>query len=219
MRHVTIIGHRGAKGHPENTLPSFELAIELGADGVELDVRRSGDGHLVVVHSSVVGSLAVKSNPFAKFRELRDGYEIPLFEDVLKQLSGRTFLDIELKEPGFEEEAIELIKRHGDPSNAMISGFDTTMLNKVSELLPDIPLGYIYNRTHDEGSRHNSPIDFVIPQFRLASRQLIEEVHDEELQVFAWTVNEEAEMRRLADRGVDGIITDEPSLLAKVLGR
>ena len=200
-------------------MPSFELALELGADGVELDVRKSGDGQLIVVHSSVVGSLAVRSNPFDSLRQLADGYEIPLFEDVLKQLSGRAFLDIELKEPGFEAEAIDLIKRHGDPSKSMISGFHTEMLNKVYELLPDIRLGFIYNRTQDEESRHNSPIDCVIPQFRLASRQLIEEVHDEDLQVFAWTVNEESEMRRLLNLGVDGIITDMPGLLAKVLGR
>lgn len=219
MQQATIIGHRGAHGHPENTIPSFERAIELGADGVELDVRRSKDGKLIVVHGSVAGGLAVKSNPYARYRDLPNGYQIPLFEDVLKSLSGRTFLDIELKEPGFEEQAIELIKEHADPARVMISGFHTAMLNKVYDLLPDIRLGFIYNRTQDEELRHNSPIDFVIPQFRLASRVLIEEVHDEDLQVFAWTVNDEAEMRRLLALGVDGIITDKPGLLAEVLGR
>ena len=219
MQQATIIGHRGAHGHPENTIPSFELALDLGADGVELDVRRSGDGQLIVVHSSVAGSLAVKSNPFNRFRKLADGYEIPLFEDVLKTLSGRTFLDIELKEPGFEEQAIDLIKQHADSRQVMNSGFHTVMLNKVYDLLPGIRLGFIYNRTQDEALRHNSPIDVVIPQFRLASRELIEEVHEEDLQVFAWTVNDEAEMRRLLSLGVDGIITDKPGMLAKVLAR
>lgn len=219
MNQATIIGHRGAHGHRENTIPSFELALELGADGVELDVHRSGDGQLVVVHSTVAGGLAVKSNPYEKYRRLPDGYEIPLFEDVLKTLSSRTFLDIELKEPGFEEQAIELIEKYADPKRVMISGFHTVMLNKVYDLMPDIRLGFIYNRTQDRESRHNSPIDFVIPQFRLATRLLIEEVHDEDLQVFAWTVNEESEMRRLLALGVDGIITDKPGLLAKVLGR
>lgn len=219
MKNATIIGHRGAHGHPENTIPSFENALELGADGVELDVRRAGDGQLVVVHGAVASGLAVKSNPYESFRRLNDGYEIPLFEDVLKTLSPRTFLDIELKEPGFEEQAIELIQSHANPRKVMISGFDTTMLNKVYDLMPEIRLGHIFNRTQDEGLRHNSPIDFVIPQFRLASRGLIEEVHDEDLQVFAWTVNDEAEMRRLLALGVDGIITDKPDLLARVLGR
>ncbi len=219
MHKARIIGHRGAHGHPENTIPSFELALELGADGVELDVRQSGDGRLVVVHSSVAGGVAVKSNPYESYRTLPDGYEIPLFEDVLKTLAGRTFLDIELKEPGFEEAAAELIKQYADTKKVMVSGFHTEMLNRVYELIPGVRLGFIYNRTQDEELRHNSPIDFVIPQFRLASRELIEEVHDEDLQVYAWTVNDESEMRRLLSLGVDGIITDRPDLLAKVLGR
>ncbi len=219
MKQVRIIGHRGAHGHPENTIPSFERALEQGADGVELDVRESGDGQLVVVHSPVAGGLAVKSNDYESFRELPDGYEIPLFEDVLKTLAGRTFLDIELKEPGFEAAAVQLIQQYADPKHVMVSGFHTAMLNKVHELLPKLRLGFIFNRTQDEESRHNSPIDFVIPQFRLASRELIEEVHDEDLQVYAWTVNDESEMRRLLSLGVDGIITDDPGLLARVLGR
>lgn len=219
MYKAAIIGHRGAHGHRENTIPSFERALELGADGVELDVRLSGDGQLIVVHSAVAGGLAVKSNPYESYRKLADGYEIPLFEDVLKALADRTFMDIELKEPGFEEAATKLIERYADPRQVMVSGFHTEMLNRVYELLPGARLGYIYNRTQDEGLRHNSPIDFVIPQFRLASRQLIEEVHDEDLQVYAWTVNDEAEMRRLLSLGVDGIITDKPGLLATVLKR
>ena len=90
-----------------------------------------------------------------------------------------------------------MIKQHAEIKNVMISGLNTDVLNKVHEVQPDIQLGFIYNRTQQEESRHNSPIDYVIPQFRLASRELIEDVHDEDLHVFAWTVNSEREMRRL----------------------
>ncbi len=218
-QNVTIIGHRGAKGHPENTIPSFEGALEQGADGIELDVRRSVDGRLVVVHNSVAAGLLVKSTEYDRFRKLPDGYEIPLLEDVLEKFSERTFLDIELKESGFEEQAIELISGCADLRNVMISALHTDTLNRVHDLQPDLQLGFIFNRTQEQESRYNSPIDYVIPQFRLASRELIEEVHDEDLQVYAWTVNTESEMRRLIALGVDGIITDEPGLLSKVLGR
>ena len=128
-------------------------------------------------------------------------------------------MDIEFKTEGFEEQAVALIKRWANLSQVMISGFNTDMLNKVYELCPEVRLGFIYNRTQDEESRHNSPIDVVIPQFRLASRELLREVHEEELKVFAWTVNEESEMRRLIALGVDGMITDKPARLAAVLGR
>ncbi|MCY4188916.1 MAG: glycerophosphodiester phosphodiesterase [Bryobacterales bacterium] len=219
MQRPFIIGHRGAAGQKENTVPGFEHALAQGADGFELDVRRSGDGQLVAMHSPVAGRHSVGSAPYEEFRDLGEGYSIPLFEDVLKRFAHRAFLDVELKEPGFEEQALDLIQTHGDVGRTMISGFHTEMLNKVHDLLPEIQTGFIFNRTQDEEIRHNSPIDFVIPQFRLASRNFIEEVHDEDLKVLAWTVNSEAEMRRLLDLGVDGMITDEPGLLASVLGR
>lgn len=214
-----VIGHRGASGLPENTIPSFERALEQGADGFELDIRQSGDGQLVVVHGSVIGLHSVQLTPYEKFRNLGGGFEVPLFADVLKQFGKQTFLDIEFKTGGFEEQAVALIKQWADLSRVMVSGFNTDMLNKVHDLCPEARLGFIYNRTQDEESRHNSPIDVVIPQFRLASRELIREVHEEELEVFAWTVNEESEMRRLIALGVDGMITDEPARLAAVLGR
>ena len=219
MHKIAIIGHRGAAGLPENTIPSFERALEQGADGFELDVRQSGDGQLVVVHGSVVGARSVQSTPYEKFRDLGNGFEAPLFEDVLRQFGKQTFLDIEFKTAGFEEQAVALIRQWADLSRVMVSGFDTDMLNKVHDLCPEARLGFIYNRTQDEESRHNSPIDVVIPQFRLASRELIREVHEEELEVFAWTVNEESEMKRLIALGADGMITDEPARLAVVLGR
>lgn len=217
MAKVLNFGHRGAAEIPENTIPSFRKALDQGADGVELDVRKTADGQLVVIHPSVVEHRSVQASSYDEIRALPDGYEIPLLKDVLSEFGKKCFLDIEFKTPGFEEEAIELITKHGDPANTMISAFDTDTLNKVHDLLPALQLGYIYNRTQDEEARHNAPIDYVIPQFRLASRQMIIDVHDEELKVVAWTVNEEAEMKRLLALGVDGIITDFPEVLANVL--
>ena len=217
MSKVWIIGHRGAADCLENTIPSFQSALAKGANGLEFDVRQSGDGQLVVVHGAVVGEHAVKSNPYETFRQLPDDNEVPLFKDVLKKFGKKTFLDIEFKHPGFEEEAVTLIRKFCNLEKVMVSGFDTESLQKVHDLAPEIQLGFIYNRTQDEESRHNCPVDIVIPQFRLASRQLIDEVHDEGLLVWAWTVNDEAEMKRLLSLGVDGLITDHPELVKAVL--
>jgi len=216
---VLIIGHRGAAEVPENTIPSFEKALVNGADGLELDVRQTGDGQLVVVHPAVVGSKAVQSSRYEEIRRLPKGFEVPLLEEVLQQFASRTFLDIELKAPGFEEPAVELIRKYASPEKTLVSAFDTQTLARVFELFPELQLGYIYNRTQDEESRHNCPIEVVIPQFRLTSRELINDVHSEGLRVFAWTVNEEPEMERLIELEVDGIITDYPEKLAAVLGR
>lgn len=219
MKQVLILGHRGAADVPENTIPSFERALEQGANGVELDVRQTSDGKLVVVHPSVVGKHAVSSSTYDQIRKLPKGFEVPLLEEVLDKFGKRTFLDIEFKTTGFEEEAIKLIRKHGDPAKTLISAFEPASLSRVHELAPEFQLGFIYNRTQEEESRHNCPVDVIIPQFKLASRELIAEVHDEELRVIPWTVNEERDMERLLVLGVDGLITDHPEKLAVVVGR
>ena len=217
MSQAWIIGHRGVAGLPENTIASFERAIEMGVDAIELDVRQSADGQLVVVHDSVVGERSVQSTPYEQLRIAPEGFEIPLLEEVLERIGKRVFLDIEFKHAGFEAQAVELIRKYAAPSQVMVSAFDTKTLEAVDNLFPELQIGYIYNRTQDEESRHNCPVDVVIPQFRLASRQLIDEVHEEGLKVWAWTVNDE--IKRLLALGVDGLITDHPDRVAKALGR
>ncbi len=217
---MLIIGHRGAAGHlPENTMPSFHKALELGAHGFELDVRMSGDGRLVVVHNAIVGGQNVHTSKFDDFRKLSDGYEIPLLEEVVATFGNKAFLDIELKAPGFEAEAVALIQKYCNLAQTVVSAFHPQTLLKVRQLLPELPLGFIYNRTQDEETRHNCPIEYVIPQFRLASRDLIAEVHSEGLKVFAWTVNDAQEAARLRDLGIDGLITDYPEMLVRLVGR
>ena len=216
MGDFLILGHRGAAQLPENTIPSFEKALELGADGFELDVRQTADRELVVVHGSVVGALAVHASPYEQIRELPDGFEIPLLSEVLRKFGRRAFLDIELKAPGFEQAAADLIREHCDPAKVLVSSFNPEELTKFYDLFPEIELGFIYNRTQDEESRHNCPVDVIKPQFRLASRELTEEVHDEGLRVIPWTVNDESEMRRLIHFGVDGVISDYPGKVAEV---
>lgn len=198
-------------------MPSFRKALELGAEGFELDVRLTGDGQLVVVHNSIVGGHNVQTSNYADIRGLEDGYEIPLLEEVLADFGRRAFLDVELKAPGFEKEAVELIQKYCDLGRTIVSGFHPATLLRVRQLLPELPLGFIYNRTQDEETRHNCPIEYVIPQFRLASRDLIGQAHAEGLKVFAWTVNDPHEASRLIDLGIDGLISDYPEMLAALV--
>ncbi len=212
------IGHRGAAGHvPENTVPGFHKALELGADGFELDVRLTGDGKLIVVHNAVVNGHAVQSSPYADVRLVANGYEIPLLEDVLVTFGKRALLDIELKTPGFEETAIAMIEKYCDLSRTVLSSFHSQTLIKARQVMPDLQLGLIYNRVQDEETRHNCPVDVVVPQFRLASRDLIEQVHAEGLRIFAWTVNDRQEAARLMEMGIDGLISDYPEMVAELI--
>ena len=215
---MLILGHRGAAGHvAENTMPAFHKAMELGADGLELDVRFTADARLVVVHSAVVHDHAVHSNAYEDIKNFGPGLQIPLLEEVLAAFGSRAYLDIELKVPGFEKEAVALIEKYCDWSRTVLSSFHPQTLIKARQLSPDIQLGFIYNRTQEEETRHNCPVDVVIPQFRLASRDLIAEAHVEGLKVFAWTVNDAQEASRLMDLGVDGLISDYPEMVAGIM--
>ena len=218
MSRVRVIGHRGAAGFPENTIAGFEEALRQGVDGIEMDVRQTLDGRLVVVHDSVVGDRSVQATSYQDLIALEQGKNIPLFEEALEKLGKRTMLDIELKLFGYEAPVVELLKQHTEPEKTLISSFEAKSLQAVHELLPGVQLGYIYNRTQDEEARHHAPIDVVIPQFRLASRELIEGVHDEGIEVWAWTVNDDAEIARLLRLGVDGLITDYPEKVIKAIG-
>src|SRR5689334_7900651 len=124
-------------------MPSFHKALELGADGFELDVRLTGDGQLIVVHGSVINDHAVQNSPYTDVRKIQDGYEIPLLEDVLIAFGRRTYIDIELKTPGIEEAALALIEKHCDLSRMLISSFHAQTLVKVRQLAPDLQLGFI----------------------------------------------------------------------------
>lgn len=217
MSNLLVLGHRGAAQLPENTIPSFEKALELGAHGFELDVRQTADEKLIVIHSPVVDTLAVQSNSYEQIHTLPNGFEIPLLEEVLAKFSEKAFLDIELKVPGFEQAFVHSIRKYCDPTRVLVSAFHPEILTKVHELYPEIELAFIYNRTQDEKSRHNCPIDVVKPQFRLTSRELIKEIHDEGLRVIPWTVNEEAEIRRLVNLNVDGLIGDYPEKICGVI--
>ena len=219
MADVLILGHRGAAQVPENTIPSFEKAFELGADGFELDVRKTADGQLIVVHGSVVGGRAVQSSTYEQLRKLPRGFEVPLLKDVLEKFGRQAHLYIELKTPGLEQETVDLIRASGNPAKTLVLAFQPQTLTKVHELFPDLALGFIYSRTQDKERRHNCPIDVLIPQFKLVSRELIEEVHSEGLTVVPFTVNEVSEIKRLLQLGVDGFITDHPEKVAKVIGR
>ena len=141
MGDLLILGHRGAAQLPENTVPSFAKALELGADGFALDVRQTADEKLVVVHGAVVGTLAVQASSYEQIRQLPDGFEIPLLKEVLKKFGRKAFLDIELKTPGFEQAAVDLIRQHCDPAKVLVSGFHPEALTKVYDLFPEIELG------------------------------------------------------------------------------
>lgn len=226
-RRPLILGHRGSpRFAPENSLESFRIALEQGADGVELDVQCTADGVLVAHHDDALPS--GESIASLRYAELlpgarRAGFEMPLLADVFELLSGRGLLNIELKSAGFEPRAVELARDLLPAETYAFSSFDTRAVRECRRLAADVPAFLIV-----WGARE-AERDLTLVESLGASGIAFECGHDSDelvrlfrarrLPVFAWTVNDSGEAVRLAKVGVTGLITDEPGKLVKLLAQ
>lgn len=237
----TIFAHRGASAHaPENTLAAFELALAQGADGIELDVKLSADGHAVVIHDATVdrttdGHGRVRDMSLADLRTLDAGAffaekyrgeKIPTLEEVFDALGKRLFINVELtnyRTPGdhLVETVCMLIKKCGLQKQILFSSFLASNLSKARSLLPEVPRGLLALNGLLGGWARSFGFVFgkyqaLHPYLNDVTPQQVQRVHRLERRVHVWTVNAEEDMRRLFDWGVDAIFTDDPQLAVQV---
>jgi glycerophosphoryl diester phosphodiesterase len=139
-----IVAHLGARGRaPQNSIQAFEDAVSLGCDAVEFDVRRTSDGRLVVVHDARIGGRSVAASDHGEL-QARMGHERPpALEEVLERLAGRIAVDIELKEDGYVELAMELIARWLAPDQYVITSFIDDVLDAARRAVPDVRSGLL----------------------------------------------------------------------------
>lgn len=236
-----IFAHRGASAHaPENTISAFELALAQQADAIELDVKLSADGQVVVIHDFTVDRT---TNGHGKVRDMRladlkaldagsffsskfAGEKIPTLEEVFEVMGRRTFINIELKNykshgSDLVESVCMLVKRHQMQKRIMISSFFPSALSKAHSYLPDAPRGLlalygflgVWARSFGFSFGKYDALHANLKDF---TQQEVMRVHRLKRRVHVYTVNQEADMRRLFKWGVDGIFTDDPQLAVKV---
>jgi glycerophosphoryl diester phosphodiesterase len=227
-----VLGHRGAsRAAPENTLEAFRLARELGADGVELDVRRTSDGVLVVHHDPAREGLGVLRA--LRLDEVRSACpDIPTVDEALDELSGMV-VNLELKclpwEPDADPErevlaaVLDVIDRRSLADRVIVSSFDLGVVVDTRTRAPSlpaawltlgVPLADVLARAVDLG------LQYVHPDHRaslIGGKQSIDAFAREGIAVNVWTVNEPDEMAALADAGVAGIVTDVPDVARAVI--
>ena len=211
---MLLLGHRGSRCSapvPENTFAAFDLALQHGCDGFEFDVRLTRDGVPVICHDANFKRLPISRTPASRLPDL------PTLEAVLKRYRTRGFLDIELKVAGIEPRLLQLLARRRPKKGFVISSFLPSVLSKLRRLDTRIPLGLICENTRQLQLWRDLPIDTVIAHQSLVTRSLLKDVHTAGKTLLAWTVNRKANMVRLADMGVDGIISDRTDLLAQTL--
>jgi glycerophosphoryl diester phosphodiesterase len=219
---VLKIGHRGARAYePENTLSSFRRAMELGVDAVELDVRKTRDNELVVIHNADVnkttnGSGLVNELTLDEIKRFvtEKGEKIPTLEEVLDSVGRRVKVLVELKETDIEEQVLNLIRKRGLIDNVILISFHEDALRKVRELDDGVATGLIY-------VSHKNPIqaaldlkaEYLLPLYRFTHSANVKKAHEKGLKVIVWTINTKEEVAEYRKKGVDGIATDRPDIL------
>jgi glycerophosphoryl diester phosphodiesterase len=210
-----LLGHRGARSRKslkENSLPSFDQALADGCDGFEFDVRLTADDVSVVCHDPQCHGIKIAG---ASVKQLQD---LPRLQEVLIRYEDRAFLDIELKVPGLEKITIALLRKHPPQRGLVLSSFLPEVLEAVRGEDASLPLGLICEKQAELGAWAKLPVKYVIPHHKLVEPALIEELKSADKKILTWTVNAAADMRRFARLGVDGIISDDTSLLCRTLG-
>ena len=226
MSPFLCIGHRGARGHePENTLRSIRRALDLGANGIEIDVWWV-DGELIVFHDSKLdrttnGRGLLSRKTFAQLRTLDagQGERIPTLREVCDTVARRALLNIELKGPRTAAPVAALIREyvagHGwRYEDFLVSSFSRRELRAIDD--PHIPIGLLLTRPSRLcwfNARRVRAVA-VHPALRYARKPFVAEAHRRGLKVFVYTVNAPADIARLRAWGVDGVFTDFPERAA-----
>lgn len=225
---MTVIwAHRGAsQARPENTIAAFAEAKAQGADGVELDVRRSRDRALVVHHDAVLpdGRAIVDLDA----GELPD--DVPLLDAVLDVCDGMV-VNIEIKnvdvDPDHDPDeylagaVVDLLAGRGGRDEALISSFSLATIDRVRALDPDLATGYLASPRWDQGNALERALagghSAFHPHHLVVNADLVRRAHDAGLTVHAWTVDEPDRMRWLVEAGVDALITNVPDVARRTL--
>jgi glycerophosphoryl diester phosphodiesterase len=223
MHKILKIGHRGANGYePENTLVSFQKAIEMGTDGIELDVHLSSDGHLIVIHDETIdrttnGKGTVNQLTLQELKSFRINgqYEIPTLEEVFDLVNKSCFINVELKNQDTAEQVVQLIEcyiseKNWNHAHFLVSSFDWNALQQVRFLSDDIRIGVLTETDMDLAISFARFIkaEALHPDFQLLTDEYTAKIQEKGIRVFPWTVNDKEDIQKMKSFKVDGIITD-----------
>jgi glycerophosphoryl diester phosphodiesterase len=237
------LGHRGASAYaPENTLASFNLAFDMGADGIELDASVTRDGVPVVIHDNRVdrttdGHGAISEMTLAEVKRLDAGArfgdrfrgeKIPTLAEVLNGPGKRGIVNIELKSGklsnvGLETAAIaQAIEQTDAVDRVIVSSFNHFALHRIHALDADLPLGFLYfNRVPISfpyaAARPLASPTALHPRFVIVTSGFMKWARGKGYKINTWTVDDPDEMRRLIALGIDSIMTNKPDVLSQVL--
>lgn len=240
---VMVIAHRGFSYiAPENTIESFQRAIDIGVDMIELDIHLTKDNEIVVIHDDTVnrttnGKGYVKDLTLNELKKLDAGSwfdpnfsveKIPTLEEVLKISYNKVMVNIEIKKSlhtnnnGIEELTLKLVDKYDMTKHVLFSSFNKESLKIIKEINPSVPVFILYRqRARKKIAEICSSImadGFTNTRFFI-NKKVIKQAHLNDLSINAYVVNTRSSMKKLIKYGIDGIITDRPDVLIDVLRR
>ncbi|KOR24315.1 glycerophosphodiester phosphodiesterase [Clostridium sp. FAM 1755] len=242
MKHTKILAHRGASAYaPENTMVAFKKAIDMNADGIELDVHLSKDGHIVIIHDEKVdrttnGKGEVKDFTLDELKKLDAGFwfsdkyegeRIPTLEELLKLINNTNiYLNIEIKAgyriyPNIEEKVIDMIEKYKILDRVIISSFDHYSLVRVKEINLNIKTGMLYEAALYEpwDYARSIKVEALHPNYITLTKEFIDKANINNLQINPYTVNDENDMERLIKSKVTSVITNYPDKAHQIISK
>lgn len=222
---VIPVGHRGApKFYPENTLESLWRAVELGAWMVELDIRQTKDGELVVFHDAELGRMTGAEGNVAdkSWKELaklsvEGWFKIPRLEDVLVRLREKAWINIEVKKADPAKLA-DVLRRHAMSDQVIVSSFDWDVLDALEKADPAVARGLLTEEKQDAAAALTArKAGGWFPRADLVDAATVTQVHEAGAYLMAWTVDDPDAIKQLAALGVDAICSNDMEALIPAL--
>jgi len=215
---MKLIAHRGGRGFgTDNTLEAMESAARSGVRLIETDVRATADGKLLICHDNMVWGHVVRRTTYEELKKYAP--ERPLLSEVLERLAGWVAFDIEIKEAP-PREVGEMLDLYGIVGDTMVTSFDWHILSEYTRDFPGAVTGYLYRMPRGRKKLEQAVVlgaRLVAPYFNSLEESDVREAHGMGLEVYAWTVNNDDDFRRLHSWGVDAIITDRYFQMQRLL--
>lgn len=242
-RRPLVCAHRGRSGvFPENTMPAFEGAVELGVDLIELDVHRTADGEIVCIHDGSVnrttdGEGKVSEMTLEQIQALDAGTwkgaeyagtRIPTLREVLLQIAPQVVIHIEIKQRGIAEQVVNLVREADTLRRVAFISFSTDDLRAVKAAEPAASCGLITGGPKEQGLEGERALigealdcgaNFITCNHGSATASLVRECHLVGLLFLAWTIDTPERLQRAFDFGVDGVVSNFPERAMEMMGR
>lgn len=221
-----VIAHRGASAYErENTLEAFQKAIDLNADMVEVDIRKTKDNILIAHHNSRIKGTKIKSLTYKEVQSRTD-FHVPTFEEVLKATKGKIKLDADIKDKGYGNEAANLILKYFKTKDFVMTSEYGQPLKEIKAHHSDIKTGLILKKKRPRNWLLFTPLgffpksridnvqaDFIVPDWRFVNKAFLKQAEEYNIPIFIWPVNNKDLFNRFQKIDiVQGIITSNPGL-------